>query len=121
MRDRPDAGSPSRSPRASRLWPVRPAPYRRQPSSAPRFSLASLHPGELLPMLRSYFGLGGASRLGLDRQPQALRAFHRDGAPATWPSTSLYAYLRTRYGHALSLNSIYDYDLSSGSIWAVKF
>jgi len=74
-----------------------PRTVRRQPSSAPRFSLASLHPGELLPMLRSYFGLGGASRLGPIDSPEALAHFIETRA-SYMAQTSLYGYLRTRMG-----------------------
>jgi len=70
---------------------------RRQSASAPRFSLASLHPGELLPMLRSYFGLGGASRLGPIDSPEALADFIETRA-SYMAQTSLYGYLRTRMG-----------------------
>ncbi|MGY6709663.1 MAG: hypothetical protein ACXIVF_15190 [Rhizobiaceae bacterium] len=70
---------------------------RRQASSAPRFSLASLHPGELLPMLRNYFGLSGASRLGPIDSPEALAHFIETRA-SYMAQTSLYGYLRTRMG-----------------------
>lgn len=70
---------------------------RREPSSRPRFSLASLRPGELLAMLRSYFGLSGASRLGPIDSPEALAHFIETRA-SYMAQTSLYGYLRTRMG-----------------------
>lgn len=70
---------------------------RRQQNSGARFSLDALRPRELFSMLRSYFGLGDAARMGPIDTPEALAHFIESRA-SYMAQTSLYGYLRTRMG-----------------------
>ena len=70
---------------------------RRQPSTGSRLSLEAFRPRELFSMLRNYFGLGGASRMGPIDSPEALAHFIETRA-SFMAQTSLYGYLRTRMG-----------------------
>lgn len=70
---------------------------RREQPFRSRLSIDAFRPRELFSMLRSYFGLGGASKLGPIDSPEALAHFIETRA-SYMAQTSLYGYLRTRMG-----------------------